>query len=168
VLALAAAGVFLAVIQGFDLANHRLLPDVARRIHSVDEHVFTGLVGSSWVGIAAIALLPGICEELLFRGALQPRLGLVATALLFTSIHPQYGMSLDLAGLFLIALGLGMIRKYTNTTTSISAHVAYNLLATFSLAGPVLYAALGVEVVLLGVAGYAIWPQVRRMRATAP
>ena len=157
VLALAAAGLFVALLQGFDLANHALLPSVARRVDAVDQHLFSELAGANWWGLAAIALLPGICEEVLFRGALQPRIGLVPAALLFTSIHSQYGLSLDLAGIFAVALSLGLIRKYTNTTTSMSAHVSYNLLAGISLAGTVLYAAIALETVLLAVAGYAIW-----------
>ena len=83
------------------------------------QHVFAGL--DNPLGIAALALFPGICEEILFRGALQPRIGLLATALLFTSIHTQYGISLDALSVLVVALGLGLIRRYTNTTTSVSA-----------------------------------------------
>ena len=160
-LGLGAAGVFLVALQGFDAANHWLLPDLAGRVDATDQHLFAQLAGSSWLGVAVLGLLPGVCEDLLFRGALQPRLGLVPTALLFTSIHSQYGLSLDLAGVLVIALSLGLIRKYTNTTTSITAHIAYNLLAAISLAGTVLYAAVGLEVLLLAAAGYGIW-RVRR------
>ena len=163
VLALAAAGVFLVALQGFDSANHLVFPDLARRIDAVDQHLFSQLVNSSWVGIVAIAVLPGVCEEALFRGALQPRLGLVPAAVLFTSIHSQYALSLDLAGIFIIALCLGLIRKYTNTTTSMSAHVTYNLLASISLTGTILYVAVGVEALLLVVlAVFAILVQTRR------
>ena len=160
VLALAAAGLFLAALQGFDTANHLLFPDVARRIDAVDQHLFSQLVNASWLGIVAIAVLPGVCEEALFRGALQPRLGLVPAALLFTSIHSQYALSLDLAGIFVIAVCLGLIRKYTNTTTSMTAHVTYNLLASISLTGTILYVALGIEallLVVLVVLGSATW-----------
>ncbi len=157
VLALAAGGIFLAVLTGFDVANHALLPALARRVDAVNEHAFSQLVNSGWIGVATIALLPGICEDALFRGALQPRLGLVPTALLFTSIHGQYGFSLDLAGVFVVGLCLGLIRKYTNTTTSMTAHVTSNLLASISLAGTLLYAAVGLEAALVGVAALAIW-----------
>jgi hypothetical protein len=160
-LGLGASGVFLVALQGFDVANHWLLPDVAGRVDATGEHLFAQLARSNWVGIAVLGLLPGVCEDVLFRGALQPRIGLVPTALLFTSIHSQYGLSLDLAGVLVIALSLGLIRKYTNTTTSISAHIAYNLLAAISLAGTVLYAAIGLEVVFLAAAAYGIW-RVRR------
>ena len=114
-----------------------------------------------WLGVAALALLPGICEELLFRGALQPRFGLLPTAVLFTSIHSQYGISLDLVGIFVIGLSLGLIRKWTNTTTSMTAHVSYNLLAGVTLGGSVLYAAFALDAVLIAVACLGIWLQVR-------
>lgn len=151
VLAAAAAGLFLAALQGFDSANHLLFPDIARHIDAVDQHLFSQLVNSSWIGIVTIAVLPGVCEEALFRGALQPRLGLVPAAVLFTSIHSQYALSFDLLGIFVIAICLGLIRKYTNTTTSMSAHVTYNLLASISLTGTILYVAVGIEALLIVV-----------------
>jgi len=166
-LGLASAGVFLAVLMGFDAANHYLLPDTARRVDSVNSHLFGELATTGWLGIAALALLPGICEELLFRGALQPRFGVLVTALLFTSIHSQYGISLDLAGIFVIALCLGMIRRWTNTTTSMTAHVSYNLLAGIGLGGTALYAGLGLEALLIAVAGVGIWRQLQSRREAA-
>jgi uncharacterized protein len=172
VLALAAAGVFLAALQGFDAANHFFLPGIAGRVDATGEHIFGQLANANYLGIAVLGLLPGVCEDLLFRGALQPRLGLVPTALLFTSIHTQYGLSLDLAGVFVIAICLGLIRKYANTTTSVTTHVVYNVLGGITpmvgLATPgrVLYAAVAVEVVLLAVAGYGIWRVWRARAAT--
>ena len=174
VLAFAAAGAFLAALQGVDDANHFFLPGVAGRVDAADQHLFGALASSGWIGIAVIGLLPGICEDVLFRGALQPRLGIVPTALLFTSIHSQYGVSLDLAGLFVIAVCLGLIRKYTNTTTSVTTHVAYNVLGGISgsiglgAPGAALYSAVAVEVVLLAVAGYGIWRTRRRTAAATP
>jgi membrane protease YdiL (CAAX protease family) len=157
VLALAAAGAFTAVILGSEAANHALLPGLADRVDAINDHLFSRLVDTGWAGLVVISVLPGVCEDALFRGALQPRLGVLPTALLFTSIHAQYGLSVVLAGVFVLAVGLGLIRKYTNTTTSMSAHVAYNLLQGVTLAGTLLYAAIAVEAVLVGVAAYAVW-----------
>jgi membrane protease YdiL (CAAX protease family) len=102
-------------------------------------------------------LLPGICEEILFRGALQPRIGLLATALLFTSIHTQYGLSLDTVAIFMVAFGLGLIRKYTNTTSSMLCHVSYNLLAGIGVADSQIPVAVAIELALVGLSAYAIW-----------
>lgn len=47
--------------------------------------------GLSGVGIIVVALLSSVGEELLFRGLLQPWLGLVAQALLFGALHQMRG-----------------------------------------------------------------------------
>jgi membrane protease YdiL (CAAX protease family) len=159
-IALAGAGAFFAIIQGADLLSHVLTPHVASQVDKTTLHIFGGL--DSPIGIAALAVLPGICEEILFRGALQPRIGLLATAALFTAIHTQYGLSFDALSVFVVAIGLGLIRKYTNTTTSSVCHVAYNLLAGVGIASGLIGIAVAVEVVLVGLAGYGIWSNRRR------
>ena len=164
VIALAASGVFFGFAQGMDSLAHVWTPGTAHRIDQVTNQVFGQLGGP--VGVVALAVAPGLCEELLFRGALQPRIGVVATALLFTSIHTQYALSIDTAAVLVIALGLGLLRKYTNTTASCTCHVTYNLLVGVGLTGTVLGAALGVEGALIGVSAYAIWSN--RRRAAAP
>ena len=161
VLALAAAGAFYA----FGLASHSLsqviTPGLADQVDKSSEHLFGGL-GGSLGGIIALALIPGICEDVLFRGALQPRFGLVLTAFLFAAIHTEYAFSIDALSIFVIALGLGAIRKYTNTTTSSACHVAYNLLVGLNLAGLALNIGIGVELVLAMIVGLVIWPMRRR------
>jgi membrane protease YdiL (CAAX protease family) len=163
VLAVAAAGGFFAFGLGMDWLSHALTPDVARQVDSTTQRLFGGL--GTPLGIAALALAPGICEEIMFRGALQPRLGLIATALLFTCIHTQYGLSLDALSVFLIALGLGLIRKFTNTTASVICHTTYNLivgLAGIGVAGVQVEVAIVLELVLIAVSAYAIWSNRRR------
>jgi uncharacterized protein len=160
VLALAAAGAFFALVQGADWLSHQWTPGVASQVDKTTQHVFGGL--DDPIGIAAIALLPGICEEILFRGALQPRLGLVVTAVLFTSIHTQYGLSFDALSVLIVALGLGLIRKHTNTTTSGLCHVTYNLLAAIGVAGALTGVAVAVEVFLVAIAAYGVWTNRRR------
>jgi membrane protease YdiL (CAAX protease family) len=159
-LALAAAGAFFALVQGADWLSHQLTPGIASQVDKTTQHAFGGLNGP--LGIAAIALLPGICEEILFRGALQPRLGLLVTAVLFTSIHTQYGLSFDALAVLIVAIGLGLIRKYTNTTSSGICHVTYNLLAGIGVAGSLWGIAVGVEVGLVALAGYGLWSNRRR------
>lgn len=164
VLALAAAGVFFAFGQAMDGLSHAWTPGVAHQVDTTTQRLFGGLGGP--VGIAAVALAPGICEEILFRGALQPRIGIIATALLFASIHTQYGVSLDALSVFVIALGLGLIRKYTNTTTSMACHIGYNLVVGIGIAGSQLEIAIVAEALLVAVSAYAIWS--RRRVAEVP
>lgn len=166
VLAVAAAGVFIGLIAATDGMSHAWTPEIAHRVDAASRHLF-GQLASGPVGIVALALTPAICEEALFRGALQPRIGLVATALLFTSIHSQYGLSFDTLGLLVIALGLGLVRKYLNTTASAACHFTYNLLVGINLSGPILLLAIGVEVALIGVSAYAIWSRRPRPAVSA-
>src|SRR3712207_7585562 len=44
----------------------------------------------------------GLGEETLFRGAVQPVLGILPTSILFASMHVQYGPSLLLGYVFLL------------------------------------------------------------------
>ncbi len=164
-LALAAAGVFFAFGQAMDGLSHAWTPGVAHQVDTTTQRLFGGLGGP--VGIAALALAPGICEEILFRGALQPRIGIIATALLFASIHAQYGVSLDALSVFVIALGLGLIRKYTNTTTSMACHIAYNLVVGIGIVGSQLEVAIVAEALLIAVSAYAVWSR-RRQAGEVP
>jgi CAAX protease family protein len=164
-LALAAAGLFFAFAAQMDVLSHGLTPQIARRVDATTQHLFGRL--NTPIGIVALALLPGLCEEILFRGALQPRIGIIATALLFASIHTEYGFSLDTLAVLVIAIGLGLIRKYTNTTASCTCHVSYNLLVGFGITGLVLDAAIAIELILIGATAYAVWSN-RRRAAAAP
>jgi membrane protease YdiL (CAAX protease family) len=154
VIALAAAGAFYAFGNGVDALAHVLTPALAHKVDAANQRLF-GQLGDP-VGIATIALSAGICEEALFRGALQPRLGLLWTALVFAAVHSQYGLSLDAAAVFVLALGLGLLRRLTNTTTSTVCHVAYNTLVGIGVAGAWLGPALALEValVLAGLAAF--------------
>ena len=159
-MALAAAGVFVAFGQAMDWLSHLWTPGVAGQVDRTTQHLFGGL--NNPVGIMALALAPGICEEVLFRGALQPRLGLLVTALLFTSIHTQYGLSFDTLSVFVIAIGLGLIRRYANTTASSICHITYNLVVGIGLGGALLGVGVVFEAAMLAVTGYALWSHYRR------
>ena len=74
----------------------------------------------------ALALSAGIGEELLFRGALQPVLGLWVTAVIFAVAHIQYGFSAITVGIFIIGVALGYVRRYGGTTMAIFVHFGYN------------------------------------------
>ena len=88
---------------------------------------------------AVIAVLAGVAEETLFRGALQPRAGILITAALFASIHIQYGASPILAMVFVHGLIYGLLRRHINTTTAILTHALYDLPVHLPLAGHLLW-----------------------------
>lgn len=73
-----------------------------------------------------LAIAAGVGEELLFRGALQPVLGLGFTAVLFGLVHVQYGLTPILLVIILLALVLGLIRRYFSNTLAIFVHAGYN------------------------------------------
>lgn len=74
-----------------------------------------------------LAFFTGVGEELLFRGALQPVLGLKFTAALFAISHVQYGVTPVTIAVFLIGMALGYIRRQHNTSVAILVHAGYNL-----------------------------------------
>lgn len=85
-----------------------------------------GPLTTSLVGIVAIGLVSGISEEALFRGAMQPRFGLVATAIVFTLLHANYGLSLSTLVVLALGLILGVVRQRSSTTAAMLAHGLYN------------------------------------------
>jgi membrane protease YdiL (CAAX protease family) len=95
------------------------------QVEALSERLYEGFGFWHWL---ALAIGAGIGEEILFRGALQPVLGIWFTSLLFAVVHVQYGL-LNPATLvlFLLALILGYIKQRHNTTVAILVHFGYNL-----------------------------------------
>lgn len=76
-----------------------------------------------------LACASGLAEEMFFRGALQPKVGLVAASLLFGAAHFLPRRELVLWSFFavLIGLGLGMLYEWTGQLAApIAAHVLVN------------------------------------------
>lgn len=93
-----------------------------------DEEAFLELMSFaiSPIGALIIGITAGLGEELAIRGVLQPRLGILLSNLFFVSLHAfQYHWD-GLLVVFVIGMILGLIRKYTNTTTAALVHGTYN------------------------------------------
>jgi len=122
------AAAITAVLLGFDfgvnLAWEALDPAGYGLLARVTESLFGGLMTVG--GALALGLSAGICEEMLFRGAVQPRLGLLLSSLLFAIGHLQYGLTVATLEVFIIGLVLGLIRNKTHTTVCILIHASYN------------------------------------------
>jgi membrane protease YdiL (CAAX protease family) len=146
-LALAAAGVFLAFSTGVEALSQVLTPQLAEKVSNANQRLFGRLDDPT--GVATIALAAGICEETIFRGALQPRLGIILTSVAFAAVHSQYGVSLDVLAVFVLALCLGAMRRFANTTTAVIAHVAYNAMVGFNVGERWLPVAIAAEAALL-------------------
>jgi membrane protease YdiL (CAAX protease family) len=82
--------------------------------------------GAGPVAAFLVALSAGLGEEVVFRGVLQPRLGILLPAVMFTSVHAlQYNFD-ALLQVLILGMTFGVIRKYTNTTTCVLIHGGYD------------------------------------------
>jgi membrane protease YdiL (CAAX protease family) len=94
------------------------------------ERLSEQLLGSLFttpLGILTIGLSAGLGEETLFRGALQPRFGLVLTAVFFALVHSQYGITLSTVIVLVLGFLLGWLRLRYNTSTAMITHAVYNM-----------------------------------------
>lgn len=94
------------------------------------ENISTQLYGdfdTVWEWLV-LALAAGVGEEILFRGAMQPALGLSFTALVFAIAHVQYGFTPVTMAVFIIGVALGYVRERSNTTVAIFVHAGYNFI----------------------------------------
>jgi uncharacterized protein len=96
--------------------------DVARL-----SELLIGPLAGSILGILTMGLAAAIGEETLFRGALQPRFGLLLTSALFALLHSTYGLSLSTVIVFGVGIVIGLIRRRFNTTTAMIVHAVYNM-----------------------------------------
>lgn len=127
--ALLAAGILVPMFQGLVVIQERLLPTPGRLIEGM-ELIFEG--ASRWELLLLIGLSPGICEELVFRGAalgLWRRVGtsrraVLLSALYFALIH----MSVHrFAPTLLLGLVLGWLTVATGSIfPAMLFHAAYN------------------------------------------
>jgi membrane protease YdiL (CAAX protease family) len=98
----------------------------ARRLHLELRPFARGLDAT---GIIVLALLSALGEELLFRGLLQPWMGLVPQALLFGLVHQMPGPSrwIWVSWALLVGLALGALYDVTGSLLGpIVAHAVVN------------------------------------------
>jgi membrane protease YdiL (CAAX protease family) len=103
-----------------------LQPESMAEVSRISDALFQAFIEAGLWGAITVGVSAGIGEEILFRGAAQPRLGLVFTSLAFAVLHTQYTVSPALAQVFFIGLLLGLVRRRVNTTTAIGVHATYN------------------------------------------
>jgi membrane protease YdiL (CAAX protease family) len=124
---------FGAVIIGFVLsAVGSALTQATNEAYARDIQDSLEVITSSspsYIAAPLIGLSAGIGEELLFRGALQPRYGIVLSSLLFALLHSQYGFSFITLSTFLLGCTLGLLAKKYGVIHAIAAHTIYNMLA---------------------------------------
>lgn len=126
-IALALVFPLLAVVLASDRAGRALQPELYRQLEGV-LRAMSSNVTNPLVAVV-LAFSAGIGEEILLRGAVQPRYGIALTSITFALLHTQYGVSYAVVGVLLIGIVLGYERKYLNTTACIITHGAYNTIA---------------------------------------
>lgn len=96
----------------------------------------THSVGRLMLNIAVVALIPAICEELMFRGwiqrrlqgAMSPHLAVWVTAIIFSAVHMQFA---GFVPRLLLGAALGYVYLFSGSLTgSILLHGLNNALAT--------------------------------------
>ncbi|MFD0586869.1 CPBP family intramembrane glutamic endopeptidase [Paenibacillus sp. GCM10027627] len=117
---------FAAAVIVVDLVISRFVPEEAADDGGVNERIFRNR--PIW-HIAALSLVVAVCEELLFRGAIQHAIGPYWTSIIFAAIHVRYLKHWIPTGLvFSISYGLGWIYEQSGTIWApIIAHFVIDL-----------------------------------------
>ena len=88
--------------------------------------------------ILFISFCAGAGEEILFRGAIQPYLGIWITAILFVAIHgylnpKNWRISVYGVYMCIVIAGMGYLSDYLGITTAIAAHFAIDVVLLYAL-----------------------------------
>lgn len=122
----------LAVIPAFVCAyigsalTVLLQPDVVDQLGENIDNLTAGVQNP--IGAVILGLTSGIGEEVLFRGAIQPRFGIGITSVFWVLLHTQYDFTWVLLGLLLLGFLLGYLRKRYGTMAAVITHAVYNML----------------------------------------
>ena len=120
----------VAAIAGF--VSQQFDPGLSESLDEVVDQI-TAQVQNP-IGAVVLGASAGIGEEAIFRGALQPRYGIIVPSLLFMMLHgPHYGFNLALLGLLAVSIILGLVREHVNTTAAMITHALFNAVQVLAL-----------------------------------
>ncbi|MBX7191353.1 MAG: CPBP family intramembrane metalloprotease [Sandaracinaceae bacterium] len=122
----AALGVLLATVT---LASTELLVRRTQWARALRAEFRAALEGARSGDLVALAVASGSAEELLFRGALQPWLGLWVTSLLFGAVHfvPSRALLPWTIWAGVMGLLLGLVYQHTGSIAGpVIAHIGIN------------------------------------------
>ena len=111
---------------GASLLTQWLQPEYVDQLEETMSEMLTGV--DNPLGALVLGLSTGVGEEVLFRGAIQPRYGIVLASVFWSLLHVQYDLTWVVAGIFAMGVMLGLLRKYYGTTAAIITHAVYNAL----------------------------------------
>lgn len=114
VVALLALAAVVSVVEAFtDLETNDLVRDLGRQL--------------TWPLVLFVAAVSAVSEELYFRAFLMPRIGLVASSVLFGLVHVTYGTWLQVIAPMLLGVVFGVLVMRTGTLLApIAAHFTWN------------------------------------------
>ncbi|SFX62840.1 CAAX protease self-immunity [Thermoactinomyces sp. DSM 45891] len=125
--AIAVAIVFVVLQSGLTIVFTQLGLSDEQEVLKVNEALMAPLFNSV-IGIISIGLAAALGEELVFRGALQPRFGIILTSILFALTHSNYGLSIGTIVVLVLGFGMGYFRKRCSTTYTMVIHASYNIM----------------------------------------
>jgi membrane protease YdiL (CAAX protease family) len=118
--------VFLAVAAGIEQVANKLSPSSQQQVINATNVLFSRF--NNPLGVVLLGVLPAVMEETLFRGALLPRLGVVVTTILFAALHTQYAITFATLEVFVLGIGLGVLRVRSDSTLPcMVTHAGYNI-----------------------------------------
>lgn len=125
-IALAGILAFMLVGLGIEKVASVVTPGTQEQVTRVSNALFRSFNNPG--AVIFLGVVAGLAEEVLFRGALQPRFGLVPTAFLFATVHTQYGITFASLEVFVLGLGLGWLRAASKSTLpGIVTHAGYDI-----------------------------------------
>ncbi len=116
--------VFVAIVS---VLWQAAVPEDVFKEQSEASEALADSISTVWLALL-LAATAAVGEEIAFRGALQPVLGLWPTALIFALTHMQYTLTPAWLIIFGVALAFGWIRLRYNTTVAIMTHFLYNFI----------------------------------------
>ena len=110
--------------------HHLSGQDIAFRLSYYNSETFT--LCNSFLLSVIFAMLASACaaagEEILIRGALQPVFGILPAALMHGLLHGQFAHNnIFVVQVTIWSLFLGLVKRYTNTSTTIIGHAGFNM-----------------------------------------
>lgn len=121
----------LAAIIGWKIIDSKLMLPVKEKYGNL-----IGSFGLNKIEIIYISFCAGFGEEILFRGAIQPYLGVIITAIIFVAIHGYLNpmnWRVSIYGVFMtgIIIGIGYMSNYYGIVSAIVAHMAIDVVLLY-------------------------------------
>ena len=125
------------------LASGVALFIISRKFFEKEKAFYYNLIGRLGInrsGIIFLSLCAGIGEEIFFRAAIQPFLGIGLTSILFVLLHGYItpkNLRLSVYGMVLtvIIIGFGYLFERFGLTSAITAHAVFDLVLLFKMTG---------------------------------